>query len=298
MRVGMILAAMLMLNAPAAFGYCTVSGQPGVIPMNSRVVEMQDDEAAKQGRIVWTPVGVFSDNQIFAWLHWNNKPTGQGCVATFVGVRNDLCRGRVNTDFRQMTAYNLGVGVTDSGGNNRYPFGCSVELIFHVYDSVPDPNPAYNPNDPACPDPMLIQCQPVLIDPGFDYYILVDLHVTGQRIIPQGGNPSTPPNVSSNGNCPVPEPGETLPAYMFRGPGCAGPNARNSAAAAPGGVAVTSATSAQSASAVFQAAGVQRQQSPQALSAATNARLNVALQAIAARTQTRNGRPVIVRSTQ
>lgn len=295
-----VACGLLVASLPSMNAFCTVSGQPGTVFLASRVIEMQDDEAWKRGSVVWVPMGIYNDTQVYTWLVWSHRPTGQACVARFMGVRNEHCGGRVAVQFEQRTPYNVGMALADNAaGAAIYPLACTVELIMHVYDSTPDPNPAYNPDDPMCPGPA-IQCQPAIIDPGFHYYVLVDLRVTGLRMAQDGGNPSTPRDVTRNGECPLPEAGEELPAYMFQGPGCATPTRMNT----PAGAAVvksarpltkSAAPGGASATAIVLTAQTKQAQALAAIRANATATLSRALAAVASQTTVREGRPVLLK---
>ena len=214
MREIATLSVWAALWAPAAGAWCTSAGHPGNVLLQTQVLEIQDDSAYTAGADVWVPAGVKADSLIYAWLVWNNKITGQGCKVTFEGTRNDLCDGRVSIEFQQPTAYNVGFAATDVPGNaTAYPWRCTVELMFHVFDMTEFVrNPMWDPDDPMSPE--------WLPDPGFDLFTLVEVRVTGQRYVNPGGVPSVPPGVTRNGNCPEPQADDAFPAYMLTGPGC------------------------------------------------------------------------------
>jgi hypothetical protein len=290
MKTMLLIVITLMAWTPSALAYCTVSGAPGIIPLASHVLEMQDDNAWKAGSVVWVPMGIYNDTKIHTWLVWSHRPTGRNCVASFVEYRNDTCGGRVTMQFQQPTAYNVGVAVVDSAtGSVSYPVACSVELVFHVFDATADPNPGYNPDDPQCPGPALV-CQATIVDPGFNYTALVDMRVTGQRVVQEGGNPSTPPDVSRDGNCPLPEPGETLPAYMFRGPGCA---ARMGMSGNLGVVSALAARRPHTVSGIKASVAAQQAKALQFIRDNAAKSLSTTLLDAAKRTRTKNGKPLV-----
>ena len=255
LRIGVLVS----LLAPAANAYCTTTGQPATVLLASHVLEIQDDAAYRAGQDVWVPAAVKADSQIHTWLVWSSQPGGQNCSVTFEGVRNDNCGPRVDVQFEQRTPYNAGIGVSDMpGGSTSYPYSCTVELIFHIYDMTPIPNP-----DPT---------QPPLVDPGFNFYMLVDLRVTGEHYVNPGGVGTVPIGVSRQG-CPQAQAGDQFPAYMLEGPGCAGTNV---------GISSTGIRTAKAAP-----------HTGTSLRAASRAKLSSTLAKMATNTRTLNGRPVI-----
>jgi len=259
MRRILQIGVLVSLLAPAANAYCTTSGQPATVMLASQILEIQDDAAYKAGQDVWVPAGVKADAQIHTWLVWSSQPGGQNCLVTFEGVRNDNCGPRVEIQFEQRTPYNAGISAADMpGGSTAYPYSCTVELIFHIYDMTPIPNPDLK--------------LPPLVDPGFNFYTLVDLRVTGEHYVNPGGVGTVPIGVSRQG-CPQAQAGDHFPAYMLEGPGCPGANAQINAAGSRTAK-IASPTGA-------------------FIRAATRAKLSNTLAQMAANTRTLNGRPVI-----
>ncbi len=230
-----LLTVLFGALAPDLRAYCTTSGQPAAVTLASHVYEVKDDDAYKQGRDVWVPAGVKADSQLFIWLVWSHRTTGQGCIVVLKQRRNDHCGSRLDIQFEQRTSYNAGFAASDTPGPlTNYPFSCSTELVFHIHDSGEwIPNPAWDPLDPASAR--------YIVDPGFYFYTLVQLNTTGERYVNPGGVPSVPDGVTRNGECPVAQPDDEFPAFMLSGPGCSGPNVRGNSAAP--GVASAPATS-------------------------------------------------------
>ncbi len=298
MRTLFLMLPGLVALAPAASAYCTTSGQPGMVALASHVLEIQDDTAYRAGRDVWVTAGVKADAQLFAWLVWSSRPTGQGCVVTFEGRRNDTCAARVDIQFEQRTAYNVGFSASDvpPGGASTYPYFCSTELMFHIFDSGEFvPNPRYDPADPASPQ--------YIVDPGFDFYSVVGLNVTGEHYVNPGGVGTVPIGVSRNG-CPQAQPGDEFPAYMLEGPGCpaatVGRTGSTTTSSSGTSWQATTQLTTQSWGAQaqqFSAARVVRQGQSQptaaTIRAASKAKLDSALARIAENTRTQNGRPVV-----
>jgi hypothetical protein len=290
MRELLSLLVLVAGCAPCVRGTCTVSGVPAVMALKSKVVLTQNNDLWKQGFVQWDVTAERNDTQIYTWLQWSSVPTGQGCSVSFTGYTNDTCNGRVKSQFQQSSAYNSGVLAADSAqGNAAYPLACAVQLNFHAFDQNGVPNPNYNPSitDPSDPRSM-----PVLPDPGFDFSSVVQLTVTANQFIPEGGNPGTPPGVTRDGACPLPEANEVLPAYMFSGPGCAGP-AKNALAMVANSNG-TGASVSLSLSAVVQNTLARRESISAQIRAALDSNLRAALAAATVRTQFRNGRPRIV----
>ena len=281
---------------------CTVSGAPGVITLNSRVVLTQDNDLWKQGVVQWDVTAEQNDTQAYTWLQWSMWPTGQGCTVSFLGYSNDTCAGRVQVQFQQSSPYNSGVVATDTAqGNATYPLACSVQINFHIFDQNGNPNPCY---DPTIPDPSNPCSHPTIVDPGFDFSASVQLNVSAVQMILQGGNPGTPPGVTQNGNCPLPEANEIYPAYMFTGPGCAPPpvnsqtNSQNPDVMPSPSAMIVVANGAGTATRVTLTAIVTNTQARRAamaaqIQSASAASLRTALAAAMARTKVKNGRPVI-----
>ena len=300
MRLLVMASTLVALAAPAASAFCTTSGQPGSVALASHVLEIQDDAAYRVGRDVWVTAGVKADAQLFAWLVWSGRPTGQGCVVTFEGRRNDTCATRLDIQFEQRTAYNVGFSASDipPGGNSVYPYSCSAEVMFHIFDSGEfAPNPRYDPNDPLS--------QQYIVDPGFDFYTVVGLTVTGEHYVNPGGVGTVPIGVSRNG-CPQAQPGDEFPAYMLEGPGCAAPGGRTNSSSAGTTSSLTGSwqaatqltTQSWGAQAQrFSAARVvrrgQQQPTAQTIRAASKAKLDSALARISDNTRTQNGRPIV-----
>lgn len=292
--------------APSAHAYCTTAGHPGTVTLASHVLEILDDDAYKQGRNVWIPGAVKADSQLFAWLVWTDRVTGQGCVVTLKARQNDYCGPRLDIQFEQRTAYNVGFVATDNpGASTTYPYSCTTELVFHIFDSGQwVPNPTYDPNDPNSPQ--------FIIDPGYDFFSLVQLNVTGEHYTNPGGMPSVPDGVTRNGECPTAQPDDEFPAFMLTGPGCAGPNVRTNSANAGVSVssantwqAMTAAASRTSGGQVVQSTQVgaktvvaqrwsnQPTQTAASIRTAARAKLGAMLDRVAASTTVqRNGRPV------
>ena len=300
MRLFVMVSTLVAIVAPESSAFCTTSGQPGSVALASHVLEIQDDAAYRAGRDVWVTAGVKADAQLLAWLVWSSRPTGQGCVVTFEGRRNDTCAARLDIQFEQRTAYNVGFSASDvpSGGTSPYPYSCSAEVMFHIFDSGEFvPNPRYDPNDPFS--------QQYIVDPGFDFYSAVGLNVTGQHYVNPGGVGTVPIGVSRNG-CPEAKPGDEFPAYMLQGPGCPAPGGRTTSSSS--GPARSTSGSWQAATQLtaqswgvqgqhFSAARIirqgQQQPTAQTIRAASKAKLESALLRIADNTRTRNGRPVV-----
>jgi hypothetical protein len=210
-RTLLLLIATLM-TARAA---CTVSGYPRIVQLRSKVIQTLDDLAYRAGRDVWNATATQADSQIWTWLVWSTQPEGQRCRATFVGVRNDYCGSRINVQFEQRTPYNVGFVVSHVPEENPpYPFFCTVELDFHVQDMTGIPNP--NPDEPPT------------VEPGYHYYTVIALNVTGERYTNPDGMPSTPRGVDRNG-CVLPLPGDDFPSFMLN---CNQGDPRNSIQAA------------------------------------------------------------------
>ena len=301
MRTLLMVSTLMAFAAVGASAFCTTSGQPNIVALASHVLEIQDDAAYRAGRNVWVTGGVKADAQIFAWLVWSNRPTGQGCVVTFTGRRNDTCGIRVDVQFEQKTAYNVGFAASDipPGGNSLYPYSCSTEVEFHIFDSGQFvPNPTYDPNGPSGPQ--------FIVDPGFTFFSVVELTVTGEQYVNPGGVGTVPIGVSRSG-CPQAQPGDEFPAYMLQGPGCALQGAGINSSSS---VTTSSAQSGSWQSAAqlrtqswgpqaqqFSASRVvqrkQQQPTAQTISAASQAKLNSALAGIANNTRIHNGRPVV-----
>ena len=316
----MILGLTLVAGcAPSASAYCTTSGQPGIVTLASHVMLIQDDTAYKAGTDLWVLGGTKADAQLFAWLVWSDWPTGQGCVVTMIARRNDTCGGRVDVQFEQRTAYNVGFSASDTGtSTTAYPYRCSLEVVFHIYDTHGIPNPRYNPNDPFNTEP------PYIPDPGFDFWSVVQLDVTGERMATPGGVPSVPDGVTRNGECPTAQPDDEFPAFMLTGPGCGGNSIRTNSASTGAAVSapamtwqtMTAAASKtasgqsvqdlQAQSAVqrssatgrnaLRAAGQPRQSA--AMQAASRARLTAMLDKVAASTVRQGGRPMLKAKAQ
>lgn len=295
------LAGLLLALMPSLKAYCTVSGQPGVVNLASHVLEIQDDAAYKAGRDAWVPAGVKADSQLFAWLAWSSFPTGQGCEVTFTGVRNDYCGPRVDIQFEQRTAYNVGIAASDMpGASTSYPYRCSVELMFHAMDrNERFLNPRYDPNDPTT-GPQYLP------DPGFDFFILVSLNVTGEHYVNPGGVGTVPIGVNRDG-CPQAQPGDEFPAYMLEGPGCAGNgNVRTNSVSVSSisgsamnwqtmtALASTTrvGTAVQSVAKGTPSAAANERQTAASIRAASKAKLSAMLTKVAAQTTRQNGRPV------
>lgn len=305
MRFSIFALVLIAALAPSAQAYCTTSGQPGMVMLASHVLEIMDDDAYKQGRTVWVPGGVKADSQLFAWLVWTDRVTGQGCVVTLKERRNDHCGPRLDVQFQQRTAYNVGFAASDMPGvSTAYPYRCTTELVFHIFDSGQMvPNPAYDPNDPFSPQ--------FIVDPGFDFYTLIQLDVTGEHYTNPGGMPSVPDGVTRNGECPDAQPDDEFPAFMLTGPNCAGNIRRNSASSGAtvsaaswqamtaaasktsGGLAVQSVQGSQSAGAVAKGASAPQRQSAASIRMASKAKLTAMLDKVAANTVKQGGRPIL-----
>lgn len=293
MRRLVLILSLAGVIGQTAQAFCTTSGQPGTVLLASHMFQVQDDAAYKAGRDVWVDAGYKADAQVLAWLIWSSFPTGQGCVLEFVGITRDGCAGRVDVQFEQRTAYNVGIAVTDTAAASRYPYTCSLDLLFHIYDANGIPNPRYDPADP-------MSGPPFLPDPGFNFSSSVRLDVTGEHYINPGGVSLVPPGVLRNG-CPQRTAADAdLPDYMFTGPGCAGPSGGRTNSVAPntttsGGGPVAQRAAVASAQGNAPRVGQGQTQTAASIRAASRAKLSNTLAQMAANTRTQNGRPTVRR---